>query len=123
MSFSRNDIIGKKRPVPVQKIELPAWGEEVYVRKLSAAERVRWDFVCYENDRQPANYKARLAVLLAADADGNRVFTDADADELGNDPAHTDAIEEVFAAGLEFNRMGADDHEDTKKNSENSRGE
>lgn len=121
--FTRDQIIGKKRPVPVQKVDADGWGDAVYVRKLSAAERVRWEFICTENNRQPLNYQARLAVLFVSDENGNRVFTDADADVLGNDPANADAIAVVFESGLVFNAMRADDHEEAKKNSENSRPE
>lgn len=120
MSFTRDQVIGKKRPVPVEKVNANGWGEEVYVRKLSAAELVRWEFLCSENNRQPVNYQARLAVLFASDENGNRVFTDIDADALGNDPAHADAIAAVFGAGLAFNSMRAEDHDEAKKNLENS---
>lgn len=113
--ITREDIIGKKRPVPVKKIDTPGWGE-VYVRKLSAAERVLGDYIRMENDGKPANWHARLAVLWASDEYGNRIFTDADATALGDDPAHADAIAAICAAGFEFNAMRDADHEEAKKN-------
>jgi hypothetical protein len=61
--------------------------------------------------------------MFASDENGNRVFTDSDADALGNDPAHADAISIVFNEGLAFNSMMADDHEEAKKNSSNTRPE
>jgi hypothetical protein len=119
VSFSRNDIIGKKRPVKVQKAEVPEWGGEVYVRKLSGAECELWDAIRDENDGHPANSWARLAVMVASDEHGNRVFTDADAAVLGNDPAHTDAIIRIINLGSAFNQQRAGDLEEAKKNSDN----
>lgn len=119
MSFSRTDIIGKKRPVPVQKIDVPEWGDEVYVRKISGAECEAWDIIREENDGRPVNSWARLAVMVVSDADGNRVFTDADAEIIGHDPAHTDALLKVVRIGSEFNQRRGDDVEAAKKNSDN----
>lgn len=112
--MKRDDVIGKRRPTPVRKIEVPDWGE-CYVRKLSPSELCRASYIEKENDGQPENRFARIAVLLASDADGNRIFTDADAVELGSVPAHTMAVIAIYRAGDEFNAID-DAIESAKKN-------
>src|SRR3972149_1458540 len=111
MGFTRDQVIGKKRPVPVQKVQVPEWGDSVYVRKLSGAECEQWDAIREENDGHPANSWARLAVMVASDENGNRVFTDADATGLGNDPVHTNAIVKIINLGSEFNQRRSEDVE------------
>jgi hypothetical protein len=115
----RDDIIGKRRPIKVRQLDVPDWGP-IFVRKLSAAEKVRCEFMLRENDGRPLNYQARFAVIFAADEDGNRIFTDADAETLGNDPAHAEAVEMLCREGGNFNSIFGDGHDEAKKNSENS---
>lgn len=117
MALKREDVIGKKRPIPVKAITVPEWGE-VFVRKMSAAERVLCEYMQRENDGKPLNYQARLAAMWVSDADGNRVFKDGDADAIGSEPAYADAIAEVVQAGIDFNSMASGAHDEAKKNSE-----
>lgn len=103
----REDVIGKKRPVPVTKATVPVLGE-IYLRKLSAADSEKCADILREKDGRPVNWQARLAVMLIADENGNRVFTDADANELGSDPALADAISAACEAGDKFNERNTD---------------
>lgn len=112
--IKRDDIIGKKRATPVTTATVPVWGE-IYIRRLSAAEAERIAKVLRENDGSPANWQARFAVLVVSDENGNRIFTDADATELGNDPSLSFVLPAICEAGDKFNDR---DVAEAKKNSE-----
>lgn len=119
MTIKRDQIIGKKRPTPVKKLDsVPGWDGDIYVRKLSAKEVCTVDYIFHENDRRPDNWHARFAVLFAADENGNRVFTDDDAKTLGEDSAHADAVAAIVKVGLDFNGMSKKARDEGKKNSE-----
>lgn len=121
MSALREKLLAKareKRPLlPVQ-----AFGEDLFVRRMSGRERDAYETSLVEvrgNKRSVnlTNLRARLAVLCLVDADGKRIFTDADADELG----HGDCTElnKVYEAAKDWN--GLDRVEDAEKNSEPTR--
>ena len=118
MTLQRDSIIGKKRPTPVLKVEnVPGWTDDVWVRRVSARETIALEYIMGENGGKPDNWQARFVVLFASDEHGNRIFTDADAVALGDDPSLTDAIEVVVSAGLSFNGLTKKAREDGKKNS------
>lgn len=65
------------------EIEVPEWGGTVRIRGLSAAERDQFEArLGVSNDL--TNMRARLVVSCLVDDDGNRIFKDSEARELGN---------------------------------------
>lgn len=75
-----NDIISQRIPVP-------EWGGHVYVRTMSAVDRDT--FEAAGADKGIKNIRARLVVATIVDRDGRRLFTDDDAEALGNKSAKT----------------------------------
>jgi hypothetical protein len=89
-------------------------GETVYIGELTSADKV-----AYERSRSPQqfvngklqlsidlrNVEARLLVRCLLDTAGERIFTDDQADALGQLP--TPMIEPLFDAASEFNGLNA----------------
>jgi len=116
MPLTREQIVGKKLPVPVKAVENTTLGAGLYVRKLPPRDRNLWDKIIGENDGLPLNGDARLFVLLACDEHGNRIFTDGDANYFGDEAGHADAVRIALDVGIELNRVTKAMVDSTKKN-------
>lgn len=90
-----------------EKVEMPEWGCTVYVRAMSAAERLV--FV-----EKSGNTGIRLCAQCLCDEQGNRLFTDEEAVELGK--KSFDAIERICGIAMKLNGLGADAVESAAKN-------
>ncbi len=110
---TREEILGMNK-MPVRKVDLPAWGDDVYVRMLTAMERDAFEVGCQEDAQGFRNVRARLVVLAACDADGERIFQDADAVALGLTSAL--ALDIVFTEAQALNGMRGEDVEELAGN-------
>src|SRR5262249_26575385 len=91
------DAIFAARHLPAEEVHVPEWADEngddvVFVRGMTGAERDLWEMSQYvERDGQmvsdQANATAKALVKCIVDAEGNRVFDDRDANELGSQTA------------------------------------
>lgn len=113
MSLDRSAILhaGAIAPVPV---EVPEWGGTVYVRPISGAERDAFELAITPPHGRLENIRARLVALCACDAQGARLFTDADVPALGALPAV--ALERVALVARRVNALGAAELEEVGKN-------
>jgi hypothetical protein len=94
--LTKEAILGA-RHLPVEEVHVPemaaADGDDlVYVRGMTGAERDLWEMslsVQRGGEMVPdtANATAKALVKCIVDADGNRLFDDRDANELGSQPA------------------------------------
>jgi|SRR5690554_5882572 len=87
MALSRDDIL-KASDIETREVDVPEWGGKVYVRGLTGSERDAYEASLVQfrgKQRVPdlANARAKLVVRCIVDEEGNRVFTDADANALG----------------------------------------
>lgn len=81
MALSKDQILGAV-DFDYVDVEVPEWGGSVRLRGLSASERDQFEArLGVSNDL--TNMRARLVVNCLVDADGNRLFTDKEADTLG----------------------------------------
>jgi hypothetical protein len=95
--------------LPREAIATPEWpgtDGKLFVRTMTAAERVAFSLSLSDRDDNPRldNYWARLAVLTLTDAEGKRVFEDADAEALGRKSG--DVLARVAAAAKRLNGLG-----------------
>lgn len=72
----------------LERVEIPEWDGFLFVRTLSAAERDDFENSNYRVkngslEPQFGNMRARLVALCACDEQGNRLFIDDDAGQLG----------------------------------------
>jgi len=100
-------------------LEIPEWQRSVFLRVISGAERDRFEESCQPNQktgqRSMANFRARFAVLVLSDDKGKRLFTDADAGELGK--KSQGSLDRILEAGGALNGMNAKDVDDLEKKS------
>ncbi len=90
----------------VEEVPVPEWGGAVLVRGLTGAERDRFEASAAVArggkrglaglERSLQNFRARVVAMATIGEDGKRLFTDADAKELGEKSAF--ALERVFDA-------------------------
>ena len=121
MSLNRDAILSAD-DLPRKSVDVPEWGGSVWVKTMTAGERDAWEADCL--NRQKANndttdltnFRARYCVLVLVDDDGNRMFTNAEAVELGNKSAP--AVDRIFDAARKLNKISDDDIDELEKNSE-----
>ena len=110
------EAILKTDDLPRELVKVPEWGGEVYVRTLTGTERDAFEqsMVAKKNKPNLANVRARFAVLTICDADGKRLFTDADAEVLGSKSAS--ALDRVFEVAQRLNGFSDADSQELAKN-------
>lgn len=92
MRLSRADILKKVHDVPTEDVDVPEWGGTVAVRGMTGRERDSWEAAMFEQRGKkmianPDNVRAKLIARCVIDEDGGRLFTDSDADQIGDLPA------------------------------------
>jgi hypothetical protein len=101
---------------PRQPVEVDGLGT-VYVAKFSAKDRDRFEEIVTGGVPGKVNLKnvrAQVAALLIVDEDGKRMFSDGDADALGE--LDTDTMQAVVDAGFRLNGIKSDELEEATKN-------
>jgi hypothetical protein len=118
--LSRGAILGIKQ-LRQEPLLVPEWGGTVYVRELTAAERDEvetWSVAAKREDNPDAdavlNLRARVAVKSVVDDKGLRLFSDKDADELGQKSAS--ALDAIFSMTLGLSGMSKAERERLEKN-------
>ena len=103
--------------MPTVDVPVPEWGGTVRLVTLTGAERDAWEaqFTGDEKER-PGNIRASLAAICIVDAEGNRMFGDADVIDLGKKSAP--ALDRIFDAACKLNRLRPSDIEELEKNSD-----
>lgn len=72
--------------LPFKIVAIPEWGGEVAIRAMTATDRKTLE--AYTKKKAlPENYTAKVLVRSIVDGDGNRIFSDDDADLLGQKSA------------------------------------
>jgi hypothetical protein len=99
----------------IELVEVPEWKTSVHVRTMTGAERDAFEASCMAGKGSNlANIRARLCAVCLCDDQGARLFSDADAEQLGRKSAA--ALDRIFAAAQKLNRIGAADVEELAKN-------
>ena len=104
--------------LPRELVQVPEWGGSVYVSTMTGTERDAFEAESVGTEQTPAerlaNFRARLLVRTVVDDAGVRMFSDADAAELGKKAAP--AIMRLYDVALRLNRLAAKDVDDLSKN-------
>jgi hypothetical protein len=119
MSITKDSILSFKGK-PLTPVETPEWGGTVYLRVMRGSERDAFEAETYKLNGKSlelnrVNARARLLVKTLCDEQGNRLFTDADATQLGEQPA--DVLDRVYTVALRVNGFTSADVADLAKNS------
>ena len=115
--LNREQILGAE---DLRRIEVavPEWGDgaTVWIQTMTSAARdaLQSSFV---NGKEVAmtNWRARLVVCCLVDANGRRLFDDADADAFG--AKNAEVILRLFEAAQKLNGASVESVEDARKNS------
>lgn len=115
--LSAEQILKANDLAELKKVDVPEWGDFVYVRKMSGIERDRWELLVSKSVDSPmkANVRASLCAMTICDDKGNRLFTDNQINALGAKSAV--ALNRVFEKSQKLNRLTDDDLEELEKNS------
>lgn len=113
-------------------VEVPEWGGAVYVRALTGTERDAFEQSMIEmrtvrrgrreetvRELRLQNLRARLCAMTICDENGNRLFTDADIQLLGQKSAS--ALNRVFEVAQRLSGLRDEDVEELVGNSDDDR--
>lgn len=116
MALSKDQILAAASGFRREEVEVPEWGGSVWVREMAAAERDQWEgtMVSRQGAERFKNLRALVVCLTVCDADGKRLFTDGEIEQVGKLPVS--GIDRVFEAASKLNRLTKQDVEELEKN-------
>ena len=118
--LSREEIFAADDLKPsLTAVEVPEWDGTVYVRVMTGAERDAVEGLYATNKYD--NFRAKVAVACACDAEGKSVFQADDAQALG--VKNGNALVRIFDAAMQVNKLREEDLKAAVKNSEASPGD
>ena len=119
MSLTREQIL-QADDLKREKVPVPEWSGDIYVRELTGIEASEFDAWMAENkDNKKAlglGWHPLMVMLCACDESGERLFSRDDFESLKG--KNKDVIARIAERAISLNRMGADDIEDEVKNSQ-----
>lgn len=97
-------------------VEVPEWDTTVYLRVLSGAERSSIDARAKQLEKagRPGDIAAFMVALTACEANGQRIFSDADVEALNNKNGLV--LDRLALAAAEHNGIGQAAVDAAKKN-------
>lgn len=98
MTLTRDAILGAN-DIRIEKLAVPEWGGEVYVKGMTGSERDRFELSIMQirgksQTINMQNVRAKLASVTVCDEKGNLLFAQADIEVLGGKSAS--ALQRVF---------------------------
>jgi hypothetical protein len=110
--LTREQILSFKGKLRTEVVDVPEWGGEVIVSEISGAARDAFEASLVkgkgkQRQQDLANIRAKLVVRCVVDGDGNRVFSDADAADVGELPAA--GLDRVFSVAQRLNGFKDED--------------
>ncbi len=126
MALLTRDAILQAEDLPKELVLIPEWNGEVYVRALTGAERDAFEQSMVEQKgkstkRNLSNLRAKLVALTVGEEAGTSIFSDRDAELLGQKSAI--AINRVFEVAQRLSGLSQEDVEELTKNSEDVQSE
>lgn len=110
--LSKNDILNADDRQK-QTVLVPEWGGDVMVSSMTGADRDKFEQSMMDDDNLE-NIRARLVGLTLIDAEGKRLFSDAEITQLGTKSAR--ALDRIFKVAQALNGIGAEETEAIVKN-------
>jgi hypothetical protein len=109
--LSRDQLL-QAMPLAVERVDLPAFGDTVFVRELTLGERDRFEERILT---KPApDYRAELLVRSLCEENGKRLFTDGET-ELFKDLGAA-RLQPAFATAMRLSALRTSDLEELAKN-------
>lgn len=99
--------------VKLEKVHVPEWGDDVFLKTLSGTERDIFE-ESYTTDKMK-NFRSRFLVLTLCDDKGARLFTDSEVEQLGGKSAVV--LNRLFDKSWQINAFRNEDVEALGKDS------
>jgi len=112
MALSKSKILSAS-DVKLEKVNVPEWGDDVFIKTLSGTERDMFEDA-YSRDRMK-NFRARFLTLTLCDEEGDRLFEDGDVELLGKKSAVV--LNRLFEKAWSLNAFRGEDVESLGKDS------
>lgn len=113
MAILNRDAILGANDLKKELVKVPEWGGEIYISMMTGASRDAWEQSLIKGSSLD-NIRARLVAFTAVGEDGKRLFSDEDAELLGQKSAS--ALERCVKVAQKINRLTESDLEDLSKN-------
>ena len=118
--LSKDDII-QANDLPREFVEVPEWGGGVWVYGLSGTMRDAYELMVIgkaDSDRTVnlRNFRARFCALVMRGEDGNQLFSDKEAHELGK--KYGKVLDRIKDIGERLSGIGAEEVEELEGNSD-----
>lgn len=112
--LNREAILGAN-DLKKELVKVPEWGGEVYISMMTGASRDAWEqSLIASKGANLENIRARLVSFTAVDENGKRIFSNDDAELLGQKSSN--ALERCAKVAQKINRLSENDLEDLVKN-------
>lgn len=113
------DAILQADDLPSERMDMPEWGGPVWIRTLTGTERDAFEQAMISmrgklREVNLRNARAKMAVMVLCDEQGQRLFRDEDADALGKKSSK--ALDRIFDAAQRLNGMRKQDVEELTEN-------
>lgn len=120
MSF-REELKANPTKLAMEKVHVPEWKKDVYVRVMGGDERDAWEqsITSSEGNVDMVGVRSRLTCICSADENGDRLFDDGDEEWLGREPSTI--LQRIFAKAQRVNKLTKSDIEELVGNSESGR--
>jgi hypothetical protein len=115
MTLLSRDAILHADDIEYEDVDVPEWNGAVRVRALTGTERDAYEASMSQQRgknyvRNLANIRAKLVVKTVVDEQGERVFSDQDANALGKKSAS--ALDRIFEVAARLSRLSDEDVEE-----------
>jgi hypothetical protein len=100
--------------LPRQKVAVPEWGGDVWVRRMTFVERLAWEGAAIKSDAISSAY-VELLVRTVCDESGERLFGDNDQRLI--EQRSPDAVKRLLDVALKLNPVTKAAQDDLLKNS------
>jgi hypothetical protein len=99
----------------LELVEVPEWGGHVHIRPMTGGERDAFEFdVTSRKNKNYRGVRARLIAMVVCDADGARMFSDEDVEEL--QAKNASALDRLFSAAQRISGLTDEDVEELEGN-------
>lgn len=105
--------------VKLEKVHVPEWGGDVYIKTLSGTERDTFEDA-YSQEKMK-NFRSRFLSLTLCGKDGSRLFDDNEVDVVGKKSATV--INRLFEKAWAFNAFRSEDVDAMGKDSPSDQSE
>ena len=115
MTILNRDAILAANDLKKELVNVPDWGGDIYISLMTGESRDAWEqSIVSDKGANLVNIRARLVAFTAVGADGKRLFSNEDADLLGQ--KSSTALERCAKVAQKLNRLTNDDLDDLSKN-------